>query len=169
VSLTRRQIVASALAAGMVGVDAARAEASGADGVARLLVLERRLEAAYSAALSRGAIDAALGRSLVAQEREHVRGVQLALEDLGGRRSRAPAPPYDGPALSGRGAFARFALRLESETVAAYTEVLAGLDVPELRQPLGSIMTSGAQHLVALRELLGEPLLAPALARLDVE
>ena len=38
--------------------------------------------------------------------------------------------------------------------------VLATLDAPDLLQPLGSIMTSGAQHQVALRGLLNEPLLA---------
>ena len=39
-------------------------------------------------------------------------------------------------------------------------EVLARLDAPGLLQPLGSIMTSGAQHQVALRRVLAEPLLA---------
>ena len=160
-SLTRREIVVSALAAGVAGADPARAQARGVEQLERLLGFERRLEAAYRAALGRGAIDAVLGRSLLAHEREHVRGVELALESLGGRRPRAGPPRDDeGAALSGRRAFARFALGLETQTVDAYERVLATVDAPGLLQPLRSIMTAGAQHQVALRELLGEPLLA---------
>ena len=159
-SLTRREIVVSALAAGVAGADPARAQARGVEQLERLLGFERRLEAAYRAGLGRGAIDGALGRSLLAPEREHVRGVELAVESLGGSPSQAGAPPGGGAALGGRRAFARFALRLETHTVGAYVRVLATLDAPGLLQPLGSIMTAGAQHQVALREVLGEPLLA---------
>ena len=78
-SVTRRQIVVAALAAGVVGARPGHAHASGVDQLDLVLSFEQRLEAAYRAALSRGAIDATLGRSLLAQEREHVRGVGLAL------------------------------------------------------------------------------------------
>jgi hypothetical protein len=159
VRLTRRQIVGAALAAGVVGADPALAQASGADQLERLLGFEQRLEAAYGAALERGAIDEPLGGSLLAHEREHVRGVELALESLGRHRRRAAVPPARGSGPTGRRAFARFALALETQTVAAYAQVLATLDAPGLLQPLGAIMTAGAQHQVALRELLGEPLL----------
>lgn len=160
-SVTRRQIVVAALAAGVVGARPGHAHASGVDQLDLVLSFEQRLEAAYRAALSRGAIDATLGRSLLAQEREHVRGVGLALEALGRRKPDEPvSPPPPGAALSARRPFARFALELESEAVGAYVRVLATLDAPDLLQPLGSIMTSGAQHQVALRGLLNEPLLA---------
>jgi hypothetical protein len=160
VSLTRGQFVGVALWAGALGADPALGRPSGVDQVERLLALEQRLEAAYGAALERGAIDAPLGRTLMAQERDHVRGVELALRTLGGRVSQATvSPPEPASALRGRRSFARFALALETQTVAAYAQVLATLDAPGLLQPLGSIMTSGAQHQVALRELLGEPLL----------
>ena len=43
--------------------------------------------------------------------------------------------------------------------MAAYVAVLSTLARAELLQPLGSIMTCGAQHEVALRAELGEPLL----------
>jgi hypothetical protein len=158
VSLTRGQFVGLALWAGALGAEPALGQPSGVDRVERLLEFEHRLEAAYGAALERGAIDAPLGRTLLAHEREHVRGVELALRTLGGRVSRATvSPPEPASALRGRRAFARFALALETQTVGAYAQVLATLDAPGLLQPLGSIMTSGAQHQVALRELLGEP------------
>jgi hypothetical protein len=159
-SVTRRQIVATAVGAAAVRAEPAGAQATGADGLERLLALEHRLESAYRAALDRGVIDPALGRSLSGQERDHVRGVQVALETLGRRPRRARVMPPPRAALAGRPAFARFALELETEAVAGYVEVLAGLDAPGLLQPLGSIMTSGAQHQVALRRVLAEPLLA---------
>jgi ferritin-like protein len=158
VSLTRGQFVGLAVCAGALGAEPALGQPGGVDRVERLLEFEHRLEAAYGAALERGAIDAPLGRTLLAHEREHVRGVELALRTLGGRVSQATvSPPEPASALRGRRAFARFALALETQTVAAYAQVLATLDAPGLLQPLGSIMTSGAQHQVALRELLGEP------------
>jgi ferritin-like protein len=160
VSLTRGQFVAAALWAGVMGADPALGQPSGVDQLERLLAFEHRLEAAYGAALERGAIDSPLGRTLLAQERDHVRGVELALKTLGRRGPQATvSPPVQGSALTGRRAFARFALALETQTVSAYVQVLATLDAPGLLQPLGSIMTAGAQHQVALRELLGEPLL----------
>jgi hypothetical protein len=160
VSLTRGQFVGVALWAGALGADPALGQPSGVDQLERLLTFEHRLEAAYGAALEHGAIDAPLGRSLLAQERKHVRGVELALQTLGRRGPQATvSPPEQGSGLTGRRAFARFALALETQTVAAYAQVLATLDAPGLLQPLGSIMTSGAQHQVALREVLGEPLL----------
>ena len=163
-SVTRRQALTAVLAAGAAGASGAEtalAQTNGADQLERLLVFEQRLEAAYRAALGRDAIDAKLGRNLLAQEREHVRGVGLALRSLGRRGSPggAPSSPPE-TALRARRPFAHFALELESATVAAYVGVLATLDAPEWLQPLGSIMAAGAQHEVALRQLLGEPLLA---------
>lgn len=146
-TLTRRQLLA------------ANGGRDGAPSVERLLAFETRLEAAYRAALARGAIEPALGRLLLAHEREHVRGVEIALARLG-RRSPAPREtPPDRAATSSRRAFARFALDLERAAVDAYAEVLPALDAPGLRQPLGSIMAAGAQHEVALRQVLGGPLL----------
>lgn len=162
-SLTRRQALVGALAVGFTGARAsgAQAELSGPDQLERLLAFEHSLVAAYRAALDTSAIDAALGRSLLAQEREHVRGVEVALRNAGRRDPRAGGPAaVPDTALSGRRAFARFALELESATERAYVRALATLDAPGLLQPLGSIMTAGAQHQVALRQVLGLPLLA---------
>ena len=51
---------------------------------------------------------------------------------------------------------------VETETVGAYQEALTALRSTRLLLPLGSIMASGAQHVVALRQASGDELLAPA-------
>lgn len=123
-----------------------------------LLATESRLIAIYEAAIRRDAIDAGLGERLLAQEREHARGIERAL----GGRSRNPVasvpPPALGAALRSREAFARFALDMETEATASYAAAAATLRNPKLRQPLGSIMACEAAHEVALRDALGRPL-----------
>lgn len=133
---------------------------SDADGVSRLLGFERRLEAAYRGALARDAVDPALGRRLLGHEREHIRGLEQALRDLGrpGPRATAPAAVV-GIDFDSRSTFAASALKLERQTVDAYRDVLAGFRDDHLVQPLGSIMACGAQHEVALRQVLGADLL----------
>jgi Ferritin-like domain len=127
----------------------------------RLLALEQRLESLYEAALARDAIDPALGQTLLRHEREHVRGLEQALRGRGRRSPRATVPPPGlGAGLSSRSAFAGFARDLEAETVRAYQEVLTTLRDTRLLLPLGSMMASGSQHVVALRQAGGEELLA---------
>jgi hypothetical protein len=151
VSASRRDLLLGLVAA-VTGSDA--------DGVSRLLGFERRLEAAYRAALARDAIDPELGRRLLGHEREHIRGLEQALDDLGrpGPRATAPAPTV-GIEFGSRREFAASALQLERETVDAYRDVLTGFRDDHLVQPLGSIMACGAQHEVALRQELGTDLL----------
>lgn len=155
---SRRQALLGAAAASLALAPAARAaEPSDAEQLERLLGLERRLAAAYEAALARDAIDPALGRRLLEHEREHVRGLEQA---LGAGRPRATAPaPKLGIDFASRRAFAGSALELEAEAVEAYQDVLTTLNSDRLLQPLGSIMACGAQHVVALREARGEELL----------
>ena len=160
-SASRRDLMLGAAAATLALAGPAAAKTSSdADAVARLLGFERRLEAAYQAALARGAIDPALGRRLLGHEREHVRGLEQALDDLGrtGPRATAPAPTV-GIAFDSRRGFATSALELERQTVDAYRHVLTGFRDDNLLQPLGSIMACGAQHEVALRQVLGAQLL----------
>jgi Ferritin-like domain len=133
------------------------AERSDVDVLEDLLALEHRLVSAYEGALRREAIDVAVGEPLREHEREHVRAIEQALRHAGGRSPRASVPaPELTAALRSREAFARFALDLEAEALAAYTEAAAAIRNPRLRQPLGSIMACEAAHLVALREALGE-------------
>jgi Ferritin-like domain len=151
-------LAAGALAAGALGAEPALAATpSDADALGRLLALERRLAAAYQGALARDAIDPELGRLLLSHEREHVRGLEQALRRRGARDA-APAPAARAE-FGNRRAFARSALELERTAVDTYREVLTSFHDDTLLQPLGSIMACGAQHEVALRQVLGEHLL----------
>jgi rubrerythrin len=133
------------------------------DQLERLLSLEQRLRSLYETALERDAVEPRLGQTLLEHEREHVRGLEQALRARGRRSPRATVPPPQlGAAFANRTAFARFAIDLEAETVRTYQDVLATFRNDRLLLPLGSIMTSGAQHVVALRQAAGEELLAPA-------
>ncbi len=134
------------------------AERSDVDVLEDLLALENRLISAYEAALRRDAIDVALGETLRDHEQEHARAIEEALRHAGTRSPRASVPPRElTSALRDRRAFARYALDLEGEALAAYREAAATIRNPRLRQPLGSIMACEAAHEVALRDALGEP------------
>jgi hypothetical protein len=122
-----------------------------------LLALENRLISAYEAALRREAIDVALGETLRDHEQEHARAIEQALRHAGRRSPRGSVPlPELTAALRSRASFARFALDLEAEVLASYTEAAAAIRNPRLRQPLGSIMACEAAHEVALREAGGK-------------
>ena len=158
---TRRALLLAVGAAPLALAPIAAADSrSDLDILERLLARERRLEAAYNAALRRGALSEELARSLRDQEREHARGLEMSLADRG---RQAPGPPEPDPALAAslrsRDSFARYALALEGRVVRAYVEALASLHDAHVLQPLGAIMTSEAQHEVALRRVLGERLL----------
>jgi hypothetical protein len=153
----REALVGAAVASLAVARPAAAADPSDADQLARLLALERRLAAAYGAALARDAIDRSLGELLLGHEREHIRGLEQALGRKG-PQATAPAPKV-GIDFASRRAFARSALQLERTTVDTYQEVLTTFHNDRLTGPLGSIMACGAQHEVALRQVLGEDLL----------
>jgi Ferritin-like domain len=122
-----------------------------------LLALENRLISAYEAALRRDAIDTGLGETLRDHEREHARAIEEALAGAGRRNPRASVPPPElAGALRSRTSFARFAIEIEAEAVAAYAEASALIRDPRLRQPLGSIMACEGAHVVGLRDALGE-------------
>lgn len=131
------------------------AERADVEVLEELLGLERRLISIYEAGLRREAIDPGLAETLLAQEREHASALERALAG-GTRNPRASVPP---PALAGalrsREDFARFALGMESEALAAYIDAAATIGDERLRQPLGSIMACEAAHTVALRDSLG--------------
>jgi Ferritin-like domain len=163
VSVNRRQLLGLALGGTLLVAEPAAAQPTDVDQLERLLALEQRLRSLYEAGLRRDAVEPDLGETLLDHERDHVRGLEMALRARGGRAPRATVPPPEaGTAFASRPAFARFAIDLETETVAAYQEALATLRNTRLLLPLGAIMTSGAQHIVALRQAAGEKLLAPA-------
>ena len=154
---SRRELLVGAAVASLAVARPAAADPSDADQLGRLLALERRLAAAYAAALARDAIDQSLGELLLGHEREHIRGLEQALGRKG-PQATAPAPKV-GIDFASRRAFARSALQLERTTVDTYQEVLTTFHNDRLTGPLGSIMACGAQHEVALRQVLGEDLL----------
>ena len=162
-SSTRRALL---LAGAAIALPAASARAGGRPEVEvleELLAQEQQLAAAYEAALRRRAIEPGLGETLLAHERDHVRGLEQTLARGGARELRAGVPsPELTEGLGDRRRFARFALTLESLTIAAYVEALPELRDASLRQPLGSIMACGGTHQVALRDALGEPPLPAA-------
>jgi Ferritin-like domain len=158
---TRRRVLVAAGAAPLaLAAVATAASRPDVDTLERLLVLEHRLEDAYEAAVRRGALDEDLALTLRDQEREHVRGIELALATRGPRapRTLTPDPGLAGSLRSGD-AFARYALRLEARALRDYVAALASLRDTRLLRPLGAIMASEAQHQVALRASLGEALL----------
>jgi Ferritin-like domain len=133
------------------------AERSDVELLEDLLTRENRLVSAYEAALRRDAIEARLGAWLRDHELEHARAIEQALAGRGERNPRATVPPPElTAALRGFESFARYAIDLEGQTVAAYTETAASIRAAGLRQPLGSIMACGAAHVVALRDSLGD-------------
>ena len=163
---SRRAAIARGAALALGGALAlarpAAAQSSDVDHLERLLALEQRLQSLYEAALDRDAIEPGLGDTLLEHEREHVRGLEMALRARGRRSPRATVPPPQvGTAFASRPAFARFAAAVEAEAVRTYEEVLPILRSTRLLLPLGSIMGSGAQHIVALRQAAGDELLAP--------
>jgi ferritin-like protein len=163
VSLNRRQAFGLALGGALALARPAAAQTSDVDQLERLLALEQRLQSLYEAALERDAIEPGLGETLLEHEREHVRGLEMAIRARGRRSPRATVPPPQvGTAFGSRPAFARFAANVEAEAVRSYEEVLPVLRSTRLLLPLGSIMASGAQHIVALRQASGDDLLAPA-------
>lgn len=161
--MNRRQALGLALGGALPLTPPAAAQTSDVAQLERLLALEQRLQSLYEAGLRRDVIEPGLGETLLEHEREHVRGLEMTLRARGRRSPRATVPPPQvGTAFASRTAFARFAAELEAEAVASYEEVLPVLQSTRLLLPLGSIMCSGAQHVVALRQAAGDELLAPA-------
>ena len=158
---TRRGLLLGAGATSLAAAaPAAAAPPSDIEILERLVRLEHRLEAAYEAAGRRGVLDEELALSLRDQEREHREGLEASLAARGRSAPGAPAGDSRLPgALRSRTAFARYALDLEGQAVHSYVDAEASLLSTHLLRPLGAIMASEAQHEVALRMTLGEPLL----------
>lgn len=120
-----------------------------------LLALENRLISIYEAGVRRDAIEPELAGTLLAQEREHAAALERALAGRPRNPRASVPPPALGGALRSPEAFARFALSIEAEALAAYIDAAATVREQRLRQPLGSIMACEAAHTVALRHSLG--------------
>ncbi len=166
-TLDRRAALAAGVTAAGALVLAAPAPArSGADKqvLEQLIALEIRLHSAYETAARRRVVDAGLANLLAGHEREHADGLARVLKRRsgGGAVATVPEPELNRALSGGQRGFLRFALRSESEAVAAYADAVTRLGDPTLLQPLGSVMTGHAQHLVLLRKALGETVLTRA-------
>ena len=100
-----------------------------------------------------------MARLFADQDQEHADALLVALEALGATR---PAPPAaDARSILGRPTtqrgFARLAIALELQAVAAYHEAQFKLSDPDLRLLSARIMANHGQHLAVLRQLAGEP------------
>jgi hypothetical protein len=168
VTATRRELLLAAAPARLVGDAAVLEAAFGA---------ERAAEAAYAAARTSGdrRVRALAGR-FAAHERQHVAALSTAFQALG-----APAPPApEGPAgldaavrdlglpaftgLRGGDDLLRFLVALEELLVGRWVRAHRDLGDANLTQTATQVLGCQAQHLVALRDALGRPALASAVA-----
>jgi hypothetical protein len=117
---------------------------------------------AYEGAVKSGRLDrqaTELARLFAHQDQEHADALLVALEALGATR---PAPPAaDARNILARPTtqrgFARLAIALELQAVAAYHDAQFKLSDPDLRLLSAHIMANQGQHLAVLRQLAGEP------------
>jgi rubrerythrin len=142
----------------------ALAQADDDEGTLRAAIeLEHSAAFAYTEAADSGKLGDSerVARLFATQEEEHARALARALEDLGGQAPTRPNAPADVPGLAealagGAAAITRFAIELETTAVAAYYAAHAKLRAPELLATVASIMANEAQHLVVLRQSVGE-------------
>ncbi len=157
-TLSRRGLLAAGALLALPAAASAQ-DRTDAEILEELLVLEGRLIEAYEAALRREAIEPGLGETLRDQEREHVRGLEQALAEVGRGSPSATVPsPRLATSLRSPRAFAAYALGLEREATIAYIEAASSVRREGLRQPLGAIMACEAAHQVALRAAAGQSL-----------
>lgn len=123
--------------------------------------LEQTAVVAYDTAATSGLLDdtvTGVAELFRDQEQEHADGLIAALEDLGGTAPKPPAPEdIDGLGnLQSQADVASFAIELETMAVAAYYDAHGQLKDEALLRTGASIMANEAQHLVVLRQAIGE-------------
>ena len=127
----------------------------------RLLEIEQALAVAYEAAAASDIVDAEVEPALelfADQEREHAETLASALADLGGTPPGPPRPDeVNGlEKLLSQSAMLEFFVAREREAIALYGEAATLLAVPDLLKTGAQIVGNEAQHLVVLRQQLGE-------------
>ena len=156
---TRRQALvvagASLLVPATALADAAHDHAKAT--LSAVLKLEQTALVAYEAIANSGVLKDVL-REFLDQERQHAAQLAGALQNLG---AKPPIPPRRAgiigldAAVQSRAAALRFAIELESRTIAAYQAAIAAtVDSNVVRTNAGAMGTD-AQQLVVLRELAG--------------
>ena len=133
--------------------------------LSRAIQLERTVLLAYDTVLERGLLTGRAQRLvgiLRDHERRHAEVLTTALTDLGGTPPAAPTGVEDVDDvaeglgdLRTRADVLRFAIELETASVAAYHDAASKFVEVKLLQTGASIMASEGQHLVVLREAAG--------------
>ncbi len=154
-------VVGAALVPALLSVRSAFAATGGDAAILRAAIrLENTAVAAYAAAVQSGLLTPPVRRAAILfgrQETEHAAALAAALKRLGG----APPAGTDAKLLAplkrarSQDHLLRFAIELESMTVAAYYDAARKLHDAPLLQTSAQIMSNEGQHLVVLRQALG--------------
>ena len=179
---TRRRALARGLAAGgaiaaapyLALVARATAQAADSELLERATRLEQEARVVYETLAEGDLLEdevAAAARAFADQQREHVKALEAALEDEG-----ASAPPRPRPAEGDGLPDARsqadglaLAVDLENALLRAYGEIAESPASPAVLKTITEIACNAAQHLVVLRQQLGEPPLPEAFATGEAE
>jgi rubrerythrin len=171
---TRRDAVRRGLTAGGAVLGAAlvpallsarQAFAAGGQDDAGILASAIRLEntavAAYAAAVQSGTLTPQLRRTAALfgrQEAEHAAALTAALKNMGGTPPAGTDAKLLAPLKSARSQkqIVQFAIELETMVVAAYYDAAKKLRQAHLLQTSAQIMSNEGQHLVVLRQALGQ-------------
>ena len=115
--------------------------------LAAALEEERKQVALYEAGLKLG--DSPTVRTILKHQRAHAAGLEEAIRDLGG--TPPPARPIARYALhQDFDAWKQDAINAEQQWSAGYAATIPKLANPRLRATFGALMTSEAEHAVAL-------------------
>jgi rubrerythrin len=146
-------------------LSARQAFAAGGQDDAGILASAIRLEntavAAYAAAVQSGALTPQLRRTAALfgrQEAEHAAALTAALKNMGGTPPAGTDAKLLAPLKSARSQkqIVQFAIELETMVVAAYYDAAKTLRQAHLLQTSAQIMSNEGQHLVVLRQALGQ-------------
>jgi hypothetical protein len=136
----------------------------------RVLVGVELLAADYQERARRGGrlgpASAAVLRQLGADDAAHYTGLAALLTRAGVTPATARDIDFSYPARSFASEHAALALGAQLATLAlgAYLGAVAQVETPQLRLPIGQIAANEAQHVSALAQLLGRPLVGRAFA-----
>jgi rubrerythrin len=117
--------------------------------LAAALESERTQIATYEVGTSLS--DDPIVRQILAHERAHAAAIEELMRELGGAPARArPAAEYRRGVPTTRAAWRRYAIHAEQQWSAGYESVLPKLKNQRLRSTFGALMTTEAEHSVAL-------------------
>lgn len=170
-ALARGLIAGGALAAGpataLAVAGSAEADSGDAQLLERAIGLEQEAGLVYEALAEGDLLDEEVARAaelFAEQQREHVGALTAALEDLDVEPPPPPRPAQiDGLEEAGSQADGlELAVDLENALLRAYGELAASAASPAVLKTVVEIAGNAAQHLVVLRQQLGDPALPEA-------